>query len=595
MLADRYRVLEVLGIGRNGIVVSAEDLQLDGDQLAVKLLHENLVSEPTILDRFRQEALLARQLSHPNIVRLYDFDVSADALPLLIMELVQGPSLRQLLDNTSGQRLSVGVSVEIVFQILCGLQHAHEKSIIHRDVKPENILISVSGIAKLGDFGVASPIQDSLGLTRTGEVVGTPAYLAPEQLEANPLSPATDLYSLGIVLFECLTGAVPFTGETYVSLFKQHSEKPVPQEKLIAAKVPKWTIEFIEKLLAKRPEDRFVSASDALAVLEPHRIEIGTTAKSLSSAVTRQWQKSSSRLMKRRYKTILHMLWLGNVLVTMFYLLPRQDSIIRMTSDVIRIENFVGRRLTNVRKVLRLFDVDPKQPSTIFSALANRNKDAVQAWCSSGVFSTARDRKGNTVAHILAEDPTLLKIAEGCIPPILFDVKNARGDTPILHAVHKGEADSINLLLNYGFNPNQSDAKGQLPIAAAIQSKRPEMVKSFSFRDVFPVHLNDPKNSSSLLIRAVRSNIPEVLEELLQLGIDVNQRDSVGRSALMIAAENASAPGIKILETLLAAGADPMARDNQGEQAIEYGKRAGNTSALKRLQQAIDSLKADGQ
>src|SRR5438105_4766958 len=189
-----------------GVVFRAHDAVL-AREVALKVLHAPLAAEPAFIDRFRREARAAANLSHPNIVQVHDWG-ERDGTSFMIMEYVRGPNLRELL--SSHGRLEPTQAVEVLLQMLAALDHAHQRGIVHRDVKPENALVTADGVVKVADFGLAQALAEAHVTQSPGTVTGTVQYLAPEQIRGEVADPRTDLYALGILAYELLTGEAPF-------------------------------------------------------------------------------------------------------------------------------------------------------------------------------------------------------------------------------------------------------------------------------------------------------------------------------------------------------------------------------------------------
>jgi beta-lactam-binding protein with PASTA domain len=220
----RYQIVARIASGGMGEVYLAHDSVLDRD-VAVKILHTTLAGDAAFIDRFRREARAAGMLGHPNIVAVHDWGETGDTY-FMVMEFVRGPNLRSLLLHQGP--LHSAQAVDVGSQVLAALEHAHVKGIIHRDVKPENILITSDGVAKVADFGLARALAESRVTAAPGTVTGTVQYLAPEQIEGEPADARTDLYATGIVLYELLVGRVPFSGETSVAIAYKHLRERVP-------------------------------------------------------------------------------------------------------------------------------------------------------------------------------------------------------------------------------------------------------------------------------------------------------------------------------------------------------------------------------
>jgi len=267
VFAGRYEVKEMLGAGGMGVVYRAFDRELQ-EPVAIKTLKPEAMAGGTVaLDRFKQEIRLARRIAHRNVVRTYDLG-EVNGMYYLTMEYVEGTSLKQLI--TSRGRLPVAVTLTVGKQLCRALEVAHAEGIIHRDIKPHNMVVDPSGFLKVMDFGIArlaNPPQGK-GLTEAGLSIGTPDYMSPEQLSGADLDPRSDLYSAGVVLFECLTGRLPFEADTTWALVAKHLEEEPPNPRTLNADVPEALAIVILKAMAKDRERRFATASemhDALA------------------------------------------------------------------------------------------------------------------------------------------------------------------------------------------------------------------------------------------------------------------------------------------------------------------------------------------
>jgi serine/threonine-protein kinase len=211
LLGARFEILSVLGVGGMGIVYKARDRELD-DLVALKMLKRDLWGDRTQLDRLKSELKLARKITHPNVLRTYDFG-EMDGIPFISMEFVRGVTLRYMLDQT--KRLPYSAGLRLAKQLCAGLATAHAVGVLHRDIKPENLILDPTGNAKLMDFGIARPIDRlTPGQTQAGFIVGTPQYLAPEILQGRDADPRSDIYSCGIVFYELFAGLLPFEGTT---------------------------------------------------------------------------------------------------------------------------------------------------------------------------------------------------------------------------------------------------------------------------------------------------------------------------------------------------------------------------------------------
>jgi serine/threonine-protein kinase len=258
VLSGRYRIVRHLARGGMADVFEAEDTLL-GRSVAVKLLHANFASDDAFVARFRREAQAAANLSHPNIVAIYDWGQD-EGTYFMVMELIRGRTLREII-KTEGPLLPRR-SAEIAAETAAALSIAHQHGVFHRDIKPGNIMITEDGSVKVTDFGIARALDDSEELTRTGAVIGTATYFSPEQAQGLPADERSDVYSLGIVLYEMLTGKPPFTGESPVAVAYQHVSEPALAPDAVNPDVPPELSAIDEHAIQKKPADRYQTSDE---------------------------------------------------------------------------------------------------------------------------------------------------------------------------------------------------------------------------------------------------------------------------------------------------------------------------------------------
>ncbi|SDC39783.1 Stk1 family PASTA domain-containing Ser/Thr kinase [Shouchella lonarensis] len=262
-IGGRYVVLENIGGGGMANVYMALDVILDR-HVAVKVLQPQFSEDEQFIRRFRREAEAATSLAHPNVVNVYDVG-EEDHLYYIVMEYVKGRTLKQVIAEEGP--LPIPVALDYFKQMLQGIHHAHTMQIVHRDVKPQNILISEDGIAKVTDFGIARAI-DSATITHTNAVMGSVHYLSPEQARGGHITCRSDLYSLGIVLFEMVTGEIPFSGDTAVSIAIKHLQNELPSVRELVPTIPQSVEKMIQKATNKDPDQRYHSATEMIAACD---------------------------------------------------------------------------------------------------------------------------------------------------------------------------------------------------------------------------------------------------------------------------------------------------------------------------------------
>ena len=251
LIAGRYELEELVGSGGMSSVYRAHDRLLER-RVALKILHEQFTRDADYVERFRREARSVAQLAHPNIVTVIDRG-QQDGRQFIVFEYVDGENLKQLVEREGPLR--VDEAIDLALQVANALAFAHEQGLVHRDVKPQNVLLDGDGRAKVTDFGIARSL-DVEGLTMTGTVMGSSNYIAPEQARGQPVDEQTDVYSLGCVLYELLTGEVPYSGDNFVAVAMKHINEPVPDVRALRPDVPPRLAAAIEQAIAKRPEDR---------------------------------------------------------------------------------------------------------------------------------------------------------------------------------------------------------------------------------------------------------------------------------------------------------------------------------------------------
>jgi len=252
---DRYQIIKTLGEGGMANVYLAHDTILDRD-VAVKVLRGDLANDEKFVRRFQREALSASSLSHPNIVEMYDVGED-DGGYYIVMEYVDGKTLKQVLKQRG--HLSLTEVIDIMLQVTDGMAHAHDAYIIHRDIKPQNIMILPNGMIKITDFGVATALN-STQLTQTNSVMGTVHYLPPEQAAGKGSTIRSDIYSMGIMMYELLTGLVPYKGDNAVEIALKHLKEPLPSARKLNPQIPQSLENVIIKATAKNPKNRYPDA-----------------------------------------------------------------------------------------------------------------------------------------------------------------------------------------------------------------------------------------------------------------------------------------------------------------------------------------------
>ena len=263
LLGSRYEILKLLGHGGMGAVYQAKDRELDR-VVALKVIRPDLAGRPDILQRFKQELILARQVTHKNVIRIFDLG-EADGIKFITMQFIEGQDLKTLLVQKG--KFAVEEAVGIVQQVCLALEAAHAEGVVHRDLKPQNIMVDEQGKVSVMDFGIARSVEFG-GMTQTGALMGTPEYMSPEQVRGERVDARSDLFTLGIILCELLTGQMPYQADTTMALmFKRTQERAVPPAQLDPS-VPQPVSDIVAKCLEIDPSRRYQSAQQILNDLE---------------------------------------------------------------------------------------------------------------------------------------------------------------------------------------------------------------------------------------------------------------------------------------------------------------------------------------
>jgi serine/threonine-protein kinase len=284
VLSDRYEVEELVGTGGMSSVFRAHDRLLDR-KVALKVLHPQFSEDADYIERFRREARAVAALSHPNIVTVIDRGEHGNR-QFIVFEYIDGENLKALIQRRGPA--PVTTALELALQIARGLSFAHQQGLVHRDVKPQNVLLNGDGQAKVTDFGIARSLDVQHGMTQTGTVLGTSDYIAPEQAQGQRVDEHTDVYSLGVVLYEMLKNEVPFPGENFVAVAMRHINEAPPAIRDTRPDVTPRLEAAVQRAMAKRPEDRFQTMADFCRELEANLAEAQGATVVAAPAVPRR-------------------------------------------------------------------------------------------------------------------------------------------------------------------------------------------------------------------------------------------------------------------------------------------------------------------
>ena len=401
LLGERYEVGAMIGTGGMADVYVAYDRRLNRE-VAVKILRSDLARDPAFVARFDKEALAVAALNNPGIVSVYDSgqeETSAGKMPYIVMEFVEGQTLREILQG--GTRLPLERALEITEGVLNALLYSHKSGIVHRDIKPGNIMISASGEVKVMDFGIARALSDAgATLTSTWNIVGTAQYLSPEQASGTQVDERSDLYSVGCLLYEMLAGKTPFTGETPVAIAYQHVSAPVPPITSVMTSLDPALNNFFAVALAKDPKDRYQSASAMLKDL---------TKLSRGEAITTQIPQSRKAFSWLLVSGITFLVL--SIIGTLSFLALRPAQ----NSALVSLPNVVGLKEAEARSQLSGFTITIQRAP---DARIPRDRVSNQL-----PLATSRVSKGSAVTLTLSDGPGDAIVPVGLVGKPLEEVR----------------------------------------------------------------------------------------------------------------------------------------------------------------------------
>ena len=404
MLGERYELGAMIGTGGMADVYLAQDVRLNR-QVAIKILRSDLARDPSFVTRFNKEALSVAALNHPGIVSVYDSgkeDSPSGAMPYIVMEYVEGKTLREIVNK--GERFALNRAVEITEGILIALQYSHKNGIIHRDIKPGNIMITDNGDVKVMDFGIARALADTgATMTSTWNIVGTAQYLSPEQATGTQADARSDLYSVGCLLYELLAGRPPFTGDTPVAIAYQHVSAPlVPITELQESLDPALNA-FFSIALAKDANERYQSAN---AMLKDLRKLI--KGEGITTQIPKQMRKEKSRNRIAALSIALVLLVGG---VSYFILSPNQSSVTRILPNVVGLTEAQARQELAGLTITIQRAPDPRIP-----------RDRVSSQLP---LATIRVSEGSAVTLTISDGPGDATVPTGLLGKPLEEVRAA--------------------------------------------------------------------------------------------------------------------------------------------------------------------------
>ena len=523
LISRRYEVVQYLGVGAMGLVFKVKDTQLKNEIVALKLLHPHLNLTQRSVERFRSEVILARRLNSESIVRFFEFSQTDVGQYFITMEYVAGSNLGDILNSSP---LLFDEALSILTQVCCALSIAAKCGVIHRDVKPHNIMVTPEGIAKLTDFGTARLILDEgEGLTRTGDNVGTPYYMSPEQFRGEDVDERADIYSLGITAFELLTGYKPFEANTFLSLAMMHLEEPLPAIDTKSLDLPEWVNEMILKATQKSPSDRFQCAAELSDFIECRAKssagEAKTSAAKIAYARAQELDVKTAKVRRKKLflKLLIAFLFLSSV---MTFTLPRihPSSLMRMAVPLLKMRD---TRFENLALFALEYGLSFPQDIlkydiffTLNSSGRERKRYAGLAMIRTGLNLNTRNSEQHTPLTIAYRQRANRYVEEMLVRGGDVNMQNGDGTTAIFHAIEIiGAPSGIEILLKHGARINIKDNNGNTPVSAAAQFLRPKILERLS--ELEPELVNEPN-------KVGETSLDLMINQLLHLNM-INPKD----------------------------------------------------------------------
>ncbi|MFN8388659.1 MAG: protein kinase [Bdellovibrionota bacterium] len=566
LIGGRYEVIRALGSGGMGTVLQVADRALDGEMVALKLLYPHLATDKTSFARFRNEVLVARKLSHPNIVSLYDIGNAGNGYFYISMEYVPGGSLGRQIYEKRRELLSFEVVLRMLRDMARGLDHAHRMGVIHRDLKPDNVLLTDRHEVKITDFGLARTLYQDKGFTDTGEAVGTPYYMAPEQLRGDKVDGRCDIYALGLVAFEMVVGRRPFFDESYLQLAALHLKEPIPDFATRESGIPVWYEDFVKKCAAKSREARFQTAQQIVDYLDQRLEKLGGTQVRQRPAILSFYGGARERRQKSAWKRFVT----GSILL---------GCLAGAGLGAVARSPYLRGQIWRTVNAINPFGAGAIDPTKLLHAIQVGNLDGVLTLLSAGADVNTADANGKTalmwalesgkadIAKVLLENGAAVNAAD------------SEKVTPLMYAVKSPESVFlIQDLMKRGANYDARDVNYQVPLMYAVQAGNLHAVQALVDRGAIIIARD--KSNTTALMYAVKSGVKEIVEILLRKPIDVDAADGTGKTALFYAVQDQDD---QITALLLRAGANPTRRDSSGKTPLEYA-----TQKNRRLLKAVD-------
>lgn len=540
VIASRYHVLQSIGRGGMGEVVLVADKALDNTEVALKLLYTHLVKDEIIFARFRNEVIVSRNLSHPNIVRLYDFGNAGQGSYYISMEYVRGCSLGDKIYNDRRSKLDFSETLRILYETCKGVSYAHKKNVVHRDMKPDNILLSDTGEVKIADFGLARSVEIDKGFTQSGEAVGTPYYMAPEQIRGEKADNRADIYSLGIIAYEIMVGARPFVHDNWVNLAAMHLQHEMPDFATKENGIPFWYQDMVFRATEKSRDDRYQFAEEMGEEILSHMSE-GERRVARMPAVFSLYgakkKKPMRRSKKQRVKKLLAFATSLLLIAGLFIGGLKLSSNFRdfVASATLRIEAVVGLELGFIKG---LADTNLKMSTeSLFENIALGDVRAVKLLVGAGLSPDLKGPNDMSALEFALENkqPEIVKLL------LSLGASNSSvgsdGLLPIMKALKFGDKNSVSALIESGADLNARDEKGMTVLMYA--AKAGDYISAQALLEKGALIGTTDQDGMTALMYGVKTGNIALVKSLLSKKQNINHRNNFGESAFELIPEGA--------------------------------------------------------
>jgi serine/threonine protein kinase len=404
ILGNRYRLIEVIGEGGMALVYKAE-CSLLCRTVAVKILRPQYANDAEFVERFRREARSAASLSHPNVVNIYDVG-QEDGIDYIVMEYIPGENLKSIIKKEAP--FSIRRALDYTRQIAEALNHAHQRNIIHRDIKPHNILVTPDGQLKVTDFGIARAVSAS-SFTQTGIVVGSVQYASPEQVKGGLVGPQSDLYSLGCVFYELLSGMVPFSGDTSISIAMRHLHEKTTPIKELRLDVPLAVEHILDKAMAKDPVARYPSAAAMLRDITNVQSKLTSKMETEDDLPTQVWDTPAleGQAAKLKSNQWLSKTMIGLAITVVIAFAVVFSFLLKPPLPEVVVPNLIGKDLTEARDLLKQQNLKIKIINQLYNSDYPINKIISQT-----PPAGQRKKVETEIEVIVSKGPTLVKVPD---------------------------------------------------------------------------------------------------------------------------------------------------------------------------------------